>query len=146
MNLERVERNATQEFIEKLEQMQGIGIDTSSIQWNDTIRSLAEKSGISQEKIKESGLNPDEKIGNTKNNIASAYRGKGANAKPTEEQVKKLLEFGVSLEKNENITQKLIEDLEKLQEIGVDVSKLTSTDTIKTLAEKSGISEDGIKR
>ena len=146
VNLERVERNATQEFIEKLEQMQGIGIDTSSIQWNDTIRSLAEKSGISQEKIKESGLNPDEKIGNTKNNIASAYRGKGANAKPTEEQVKKLLEFGVSLEKNENITQKLIEDLEKLQEIGVDVSKLTSTDTIKTLAEKSGISEDGIKR
>ena len=146
VNLERAERNATQEFIEKLEQMRGTGIETSSIQWNDTIRSLAEKSGISEEKIKESGLNPDEKIGNTKNNIASAYRGKGAYAKPTEEQVKKLLEFGVSLEKNENIAQKLIEDLEKLQEIGVDVSKLTSTDTIKTLAEKSEISEDEIKK
>ena len=146
VNLERVERNVTQEFIEKLEQMQGIGIDTSSIQWDDTIRSLAEKSGISQEKIKESGLNPDEKIGTTKNYIARAYRGKGANTKPTEEQVKKLLEFGVSLKKNKNATQKLIEDLEKLQEIGVDVSKLTSTDTIKTLAEKSEISEDKIKK
>ena len=44
VNLERAERNATQEFIEKLEQMRGTGIETSSIQWNGTIRSLAEKS------------------------------------------------------------------------------------------------------
>ena len=59
-------RNVPQEFIETLERMQGIEIDTSKLTTMDTIGSLAKKSGISEEKIKEIGLNPEDKIGISK--------------------------------------------------------------------------------
>ena len=105
-------KSSVQKFIETLEKLQGIGVDVSQLKSADTIKTLSEKSNISEEIIREISLNPDEKIGNTKNNIASAYRGYGDYAKPTEEEKNKLLELGIHLEIR-NITQEFIETLEK---------------------------------
>ena len=134
-------RNVPQEFIETLERMQGIEIDTSKLTTMDTIGSLAKKSGISEEKIKEIGLNPEDKIGISKNHIAISYRKDRSYV--SEEQLKILEELGISLELR-NVPQEFIETLEKMQEIGVDVSKIVQGDTIGSLAKKSGISEEKI--
>ena len=134
-------RNVPQEFIETLERMQGIEIDTSKLTTMDTIGSLAKKSGISEEKIKEIGLNPEDKIGISKKNIAKRYRKDRSYV--SEEQLKILEELGISLELR-NVPQEFIETLEKMQEIGVDVSKIVQGDTIGSLAKKSGISEEKI--
>ena len=134
-------RNVPQEFIETLERMQGIEIDTSKLTTMDTIGSLAKKSGISEEKIKEIGLNPEDKIGISKKNIAKRYRKDRSYV--SEEQLKILEELGISLELR-NVPQEFIETLEKMQEIGVDVSKIVRGDTIGSLAKKSGISEEKI--
>ena len=147
ISLEKGERNRPQEFIEKLEKLQMLGVDISKMVWNDTIKSLAEKSGIRVEEIEKIGLNPDNKIGSTRDDIVKIYRGLTKRTKPTEEQVKRLLELGINLEKGErDRTQEFIEKLEKLQEIGVDVSRIFAKDTIKNLAEKSGIKEEEIKK
>ena len=134
-------RNVPQEFIETLERMQGIEIDTSKLTTMDTIGSLAKKSGISEEKIKEIGLNPEDKIGISKRNIAKRYRKDRSYV--SEEQLKILEELGISLELR-NVPQEFIETLEKMQETGVDVSKIVRGDTIGSLAKKSGISEEKI--
>ena len=136
-------KNAVERLIETLEKMQEIGVDVSKIVDLDTIRSLAIKSGISEEKIKEIGLNPEGNIGRRKNSIAERYR---KNRKYVdEEQLKRLEELGISLGlKERNVPQELIETLEKMQEIGVDVSKIVELDTIGSLAKKSGISEEKI--
>ena len=66
---------------------------------------------------------------------------------PTKDQVEELLELGISLEKQERDTvQEFIETLEQLKEIGVDVSRISSSDTIETLAKKSGIGVEEIKK
>ena len=124
--------------------MKKTGIDVSKMVERDTIGSLAKKSGIRKEKITEIGLNSKERIGVSKNSIAVKYR---KNVKYiTEEQLKKLEKLGINLEvQQRNIPQEFIETLEKMQEIGVDVSKMIQRDTIRSLAEKSGISEEKIK-
>ena len=124
--------------------MQSIGVDTNKLATRDTIESLAEKSGISVEQIKETGLNPNDKIGNSKNRIAQAYRGKGNWTPLTEEQKEELKKLGISLEKRD-VTQEFIDKIKLLQSIGVDTNKLIRTDTIESLAEKSGISVKQIK-
>ena len=134
-------KNAVERFIEKLEKMQEIGVDVSKMAKRDTIRRLAKKSGISEEKIKEIGLNPEDKIGISKNHIAISYRKDRSYV--SEEQLKILEELGISLELR-NVPQEFIETLEKMQEIGVDVSKIVRGDTIGSLAKKSGISEEKI--
>ena len=121
--------------------MQEIGVDVSKMAKRDTIRRLAKKSGISEEKIKEIGLNPEDKIGISKRNIAKRYRKDRSYV--SEEQLKILEELGISLELR-NVPQEFIETLEKMQETGVDVSKLVRGDTIGSLAKKSGISEEKI--
>ena len=91
--------NVTQKFIEIIEKLQSIGVDTNKLVQTDTIGSLAEKSGIDKEQIKKAGLDPNYKIGQRKNSIAQAYRGTGRCIPPTEEQVNKLKELGIFLEK-----------------------------------------------
>ena len=130
--LEKKERNRIEDFIETLEQLQEIGVDVFKIQWNDTIKSLAQKSGISEIEIRKLNLDPDEKIGQTKNNISSAYRGNVSGQNPTEEQLQRLLTLGISLDKKDGVVEEFIKKLEQLQEIGVDVSRLASKDTIQT--------------
>ena len=105
INLEKQERNVTQEFIEKLQKLKEIGVDISKIVLIDTIQTLSKKSQISEERIKEIGLEPKDKIGQTKNNITKAYREKGKSTPPTEEQVKILLDMGISLEKKKKTGQ-----------------------------------------
>lgn len=143
--LEKKEENRIEEFIENLEQLQEIGVDVFGIQWNDTIKSLAQKSGISEVEIRKLNLDPDEKIGQKKNNISSAYRGNVKSPKPTEEQLQRLLALGISLDKKESVVEEFIKKIEQLKEMGVDVSKLQYNDTIRTLAEKSGISEETLR-
>ena len=52
----------------------------------------------------------------------------------TEEQISKLRSLGIILEKRDrDVTQEFIEELKRLQKIGVDVSNISTKDTIKTL-------------
>ena len=44
-----------------------------------------------------------------------------------------------------NAVERFIYKLEKLHEIGIDVSKLSKRDTIQTLAEKSGITKEQLE-
>ena len=135
------------EFIENIQQLQLIGVDVSKIKQIDTIEDLANKSGISREEIEKIGLDPENNIGQRKNTIAQAYRGKGNSKPPTPEQVEELERLGISLEKQERDTiGEFIEDIQKLQSIGVDVSKIKIKDTIATLANKSGISREEIEK
>ena len=135
-----------EEFINILKTLQTIGVDVSKIVRNDTIETLAKKSGISKEKLEEIGLDPMLKIGLKRTNIAQAYRGKGNSKPPTQEQIEKLAKLGISIEKRKRDTvQEFIDTLEILQTIGVDISKLVAKDTIETLAEKSGISKEKLE-
>ena len=139
-------KNAIDEFIEKLEKLQEIGVDVSKISTTDTIlklvgRTLDESEEILKQRIKGLGLKPDDNIGMKLNNIKHIYnknqRGEDTGGKTiaTEEQVTKLKEMGVWEKKN--TIDEFIEKLEKLQEIGVDVSKIFKRDTILKLVGKT---------
>ena len=132
-------KDSTQEFIDTLKQLKSIGVDISKIVTNDTIETLAKKSGISRKELEEAGIDTTQKIGNKKNSIVQAYRGKGHNKPPTKEQLEELQKLEINLE-IKDITQEFIDTLKQLKSIGVDVSKIISNDTIETLAKKSGIS------
>ena len=138
-------RNTIDEFIEKLEKMEGIGVDVSKITERDTILSLARKTleepeEILIQRIKGIGLKLDDKIGSKIKDIKSNYnksqKGEemGGTIIATEAQVKRLKEMGVW---EKNIVDNIIKDFEKLQEIGVDVSKSVEKDTILSLARKT---------
>ena len=132
--------NRTQRFIKTLEILKKHGIDVTKITQKDTIQTLAEKSGVvlTEEKVEELGIELNDKIGQTRGNIANAYRANGRGKKPTQEQVKILQELGISLEVRD-VTQEFIERLKILKELKIDITKITQTDTIETLAKKSGV-------
>ena len=136
INLEEID--TIQEFIDTLNQMKSTGVDISKVVPNDTIESLAKKSGIDRRKLEEMGLDLNQKIGQRKNYIVNAYREKGKSKPPTEEQVEELEKLGIRLEKIDTI-QEFINTLKQLKTIGVDVTKIQQSDTIETLAKKSGI-------
>ena len=133
-------RDTTQEFIEKLKILKELKVDVTKIAVKDTIQTLAEKSGviITEEQAEELGMKLNDKIGQTKKGIADAWRGNGTCKKPTQEQVQELQKLGISLEVR-NVTQEFIEKLKILKEQKIDVTKITVTDTIQTLAKKSGV-------
>ena len=136
-------RNIIQEFIKNLETLKKQGVDVTKITPKGTIQTLAEKSGVvlTEEKAEELGIELNDKIGQTKTGIASAHRGKGTYQKPTQEQVQRLSELGISLDVLERgtIIQKFMKELDILIEQKIDIEKMTETDTIQTLAEKSGV-------
>ena len=129
-----------QRFIEKLEILKGLRIDITKITRTDTIETLAKKSGviITEKQAEELGIELSNRIGVTKTGIASAYRENGNYKKPTQEQVQELQKLGISLELKD-ITQEFIEKLKLLKEQKIDVTKITVTDTIQTLAQKSEV-------
>ena len=104
-------KNATQVFIEKIEILNKLGIDTSNITARSTIQTLAQKSGIqiTEKQAEELGIKLDDEIGNAKSNIAQAYRGKKGFSSPTKEQVYKLLKLGISLEYKSRTSKEILE-------------------------------------
>ena len=141
VGLELVEKEDTiKKFIKNLKILKKQGIDVTKITQRDTIQTLAQKSGvvITEKKAKELGIELSDKIGITKTYIASAHRGNGRGKKPTQEQVKMLQKLGISLELKD-LTQEFIEKLKLLKELKIDITKITQTDTIETLAKKSGV-------
>lgn len=70
---------------------------------------MAEKSGISKEKLEEKVLDMTLKIGNQRTNIVQAYRGKGTSKPPTEKQVEELAKLGISLERKRITGKKIVE-------------------------------------
>lgn len=145
ITLDKQERNITQEFIDYIDVLKRQGIDISLMTQTDTVRTLLEKTGFSDfEALENAGIDLNYKIGTVKSNIAMAYRGTVANRKPpTAEQVQILLEeYGISLEKQSKDTiQKYIDDFRILRDNGIDTSLLSTKDTIRTLAIKSGITD-----
>ena len=105
------ERNIIDEFIEKLEKLQGIGVDVSKIKQKDTVKKLIEKQKIEidEKEIERLGLKLDDRIGQNKANIVKAYRGNGNYKPPTKEQVQRLLEFGIVLDKKERTGKEIAE-------------------------------------
>ena len=99
ISLEKIERNAVQEFIEKLEKLTVLGVDISKMTQRDTIETLSEKSKIkiTEEQADKLGIELYDKIGRTKERVIQKYRGTEKGKKLTQEQVKRLLELGISL-------------------------------------------------
>ena len=138
ISLKKIKKDTIQEFIDTLNQIKLTGVDASKIVHNDTIETLAKKSGIDRKRLEEMGLDPTQKIGVTKSSIINAYRGKGTYKPPTNEQVEELKKIGISLEEKNNV-QEFIDTLSQMKLIGIDVSKLQTRDTIEALAKRSGI-------
>ena len=153
IRLEKLEKIDTiEEFIEKMEKLQGIGVDVSKITTTDTILTLAQKTFVNQdeeelkEKIKGEGLEPGDKIGSKLSDMRKSYKQAKEGKKleiipPTDEQVNRMQEMEIRVEEQDKI-EEFIEKMEKLQGIGVDVSKITTTDTILTLAQKTFVNQD----
>ena len=151
ISLEKIERDAVQEFIDKLEILKRIGVDVTKITTLDNIKELARKSGIDEKEIEKAGLNPGDNIGQRKQDISNSYRAvkegkEPGRTPPTDEQVERLRELGISLEKKESPVKEFIDKLEILKRIGVDVTKITTLDNIKELAKKSGMDEKEIEK
>ena len=80
IRLEELEKIDTiEEFIEKMEKLQGIGIEVSKIGPKDTILTLAQKTFVNQdeeelkEKIKGEGLELEDKIGIKLSTMRTSY-------------------------------------------------------------------------
>ena len=107
------EFKSTNELIEKLEALQGIGVDVSKIVTADTIFSLCAKSIEENkytliEKIKELDLDPEDNIGHSLDYLKGQYRGKiKRGTPPTEEQAGKIRSFGIMFEKKTITAQEI---------------------------------------
>ena len=162
--LERLEKlgirikpmNTIDEFIEKLEKLQIIGINVLKIQKEDAILDLVKKTKPKEnddeliKKIEEMGLNPNDPISNKLRSIRKIYsqlqKGKKIDEiPPTMEQINKIEKMGIRIKPKENIIDVFIKELEKLQSIEIDVSKIQVTDTILDLIKKTKPKEnDGV--
>ena len=79
------------------------GVDVSKIKSKDTIKKLAEKSEveITEKQAQNLGIKLDDKIGNAKDKVVEGYKGKYGRRKPTQEQIQKILELGITIEREE---------------------------------------------
>ena len=140
IDFEQNKKNKAETFIDDLEKLQEIGVDVSKILMADTIFTLAQKQGISEERILSIGLNPSSKIGETKRYLGKKYRKDKSFL--SGEEIKKINDLGISFElKNNSAVEDFIENLEKLQQIGLDTSKILTSDTISSFIEREGGSE-----
>lgn len=140
-------KDINEDLITKLETLKGIGINISDIKQHDTIRILAQKSHIKEEVMQELGLDLNYKIGSAVSTVKYRCIGTRKGKSPTEEQRKRLINLGINLEFSEkNANQKVIDMLEELKEIGIDVSKISQRDTVETLALKSEIDIEELRK
>ena len=104
-------RNIIDEFIKKIERLQGIGVDVSKIKSIDTVKTLIEnqKIEIDEKEIERLGLKLDDRIGKKQHDIVQAYRGNVSSKPPTKEQVQRLLELGIVLDKKERTGKEIAE-------------------------------------
>ena len=147
ITLEKIDTN--QEFIEKMETLNRLGVKVDLLGSEDTIEKLVnnrikqlkkENKELDEEKVRsrmikdieDNGLKLDDTIGTKLMNIRSVYRGTQDGTKPTPEQVAKLKELGITLEKIDT-NQEFIEKMETLNRLGVKVDLLGSEDTIEKL-------------
>ena len=108
------EKGVVERFIRKLEILKRIGVDVTKITTLDNIKELAKKSGIDEKEIEKAGLNPGDNIGNYKHNISKSYRAvkegkEPGRTPPTDEQVERLRELGISLERKRKSSKALAE-------------------------------------
>ena len=138
-------RNTIDEFIEKLEKMEGIGVDVSKITERDTILSLARKTleepeEILIQRIKGIGLKPDDNIGAKLGTIRSNYNKRQKREKPKrnvviEAQVEKIRSFGIKI--GEEITGQSIgkasytATVQECDEAQADLNKLIQEEKTK---------------
>ena len=154
ISLEKIEKiDIIQEFIEKMETLAKLGVKVDLLKQSNKIEDLV-KSTIEQSKkenkeldeekvrsrmikdIEDNGLKLDDTIGPKLANIRSVYRGTQDGTKPTPEQVAKLKELGITLEKIDT-NQEFIEKMETLNRLGVKVDLLGSGDTIEKLVNNT---------
>ena len=143
MGIDLKKKDYIQKFLDTLSILQSIGVDISKITQEDTIETLAKKSGISRKNLEEIGIDTTKKIGRQRHRIAQIYRGNYRGKGPTEEQVEMLANMGIDLKKRDSI-QEFLDTLRILQSIGVDISKLTERDTIVDSTKKIGKQRDTI--
>ena len=138
-------KSATVKLIENLEKLRSLGIYVSDIKQKDTIGTVAERKGISEVEIRKIGLNPDNRIGNRLNTLKQTYKGKGTNKPLSNAEINKFKKLGVNFDKRKSAVEILIEDLEKLRSLGIYASEIKPKDTISTVVEKKGISEEKLR-
>ena len=118
------------------------GVDVSKIKSKDTIKKLAEKSEveITEKQAQNLGIKLDDKIGNAKDKVVEGYKGKYGRRKPTQEQIQKILELGITIEREEkSFCEEFICKMQKLKELGIDVSKIQQKDTIEKVIKREGL-------
>ena len=91
--------------------MKSIEIYVSKIIHRDTIVTLAKKSGINRKELEKKGLDPTQRIGVKKIEIARAYRGNSLGKPPTKEQIEELKKLGISLESKKRTSKEIAEAL-----------------------------------
>ena len=133
--------SAVENVLEQLEKIvkYSSDINTSDIKGIDTIKTLLERQNIEidETRLQEVGLKLDYQIGSRLSSIKQSYREGSSDARATEEEVEVFKEkYGIILARR-TMTQKFIEELEKLQKYGVDTSKMTESATIQLLIEKT---------
>ena len=109
IKIEGEKSNIVDEFIEKIEKLQEIGVDVSKIVRSDTIlklvgKTIEESEEILIKKIKGMGLEPDYNIGSKLSDLKKVYnknqRGeKTGGTIATEEQVRRIRSFGIKIGK-----------------------------------------------
>lgn len=88
--------------------MNNIGADISKTNKKTIIRDLVKNLGISDEELKNIGLNPDDKIGSQISDIIQAHRGNTKRIPPKKDQVEEMENLGINFKK-----QEIIKELEK---------------------------------
>ncbi len=134
--------------------MKKLGIDTSKIRANDTVKNLIERLNNNfdcQESIENEGISLNYKIGKAVSGIIRINQGKQKGNKPTEDQIKTLKdEYGISITEGlerRDTSQEFIEILDVLKRNGIPTDNILKRDTIQSLVERAGFSDfEALKR
>lgn len=149
IKLEDQNKNLVKIFIQVLKKLKKLEVVVSKIKATDTVLTLVQriKPQISKEQLEKEGIDPDYKVGKQLNKIRKKYNQNIGRILLTDTQVDEIKGLGIELDidiqkKEENdIVQEFLNILENLKAIGVDISKIVFSDTVLTLAKKSGIDQ-----
>ncbi len=133
-----------EEFVSILEQMHSIGVDVSKIKLKHTIRELAEESGINENQLKELGLDPEYNIGMKLNTITGIYRySKEKMTEDRENQVVKLKQLGISLERKYRTSKEIAEaSISSIKDIELADAEDVALQQLVEKTKEGGINKD----